>query len=104
VKSISIASVIISTIYFVVLFLIENITPSNSIGWLAFSVATGAMFFFGVFSPFGVTNQGKLFGRDIRYKQPVAIIPTGIVIRILGCVILLCILSFLLYIYGAQYS
>lgn len=100
-KSISIASIIISTIYFVVLFLIEDITPSNSIAWLAFSIATGSMFFFGVFSPFGATNQGKLFGRDIRYKQPVSVIPTGIIIRIIGCVILLCILSFLLYIYGA---
>ena len=100
-KSISITSIIISIIFLVVLYSIESITPSNIIGWLVFSVATGNMFYFGVFSPFEVTDQGKLLGRKIRYKQPVAIIPKGIAIRILGCVILLSILSFLLYLYRA---
>ncbi len=80
----------------------EVATLSNIFGWLAFSIATGAIAFFAVFAPYGMRSHTIVFGRRQRYRRPVPEIPGRVAGLILIAVIACCSLSFGFYVYGGR--
>jgi len=88
-------------IYFYILYSLEAITTSSIFGWLAFSIAVGSMFFFGIVSPYGKKQNGKFFGFSYKYKTPVSIIPNFIFNKLLIAVLSCCIISFMCLIFQA---
>ncbi|MFC4876646.1 hypothetical protein [Microbulbifer halophilus] len=94
------AVLFIGSIFLYTTYSIEKLTFSNFFGWLAFSVATGAMAYFAVFSPYGSRSHTTVFGRRQKYRHPVPEIPGKIAAKILGLVVVCCAVSFSFYVYG----
>jgi accessory gene regulator protein AgrB len=94
------AGLLISSIFVYMLTYIEELTFSNFFGWLAFSIATGAIAFFAIFAPYGFRSHTTVFGRRQKYKQPVPEIPGKIAGQILIVVVVCCAISFGFNIYG----
>ncbi|MCZ0867277.1 hypothetical protein O0V09_18945 [Dasania sp. GY-19] len=99
-KSIGLALLIITAIFIAIMFSIEAVTVSNTFGWLGFSIAVGSIGYFMVCAPFGLRTHTTVFGRQQKYRHPVAEIPTKVVGLILVPVILCLVLSFGFYTYA----
>jgi hypothetical protein len=93
------AGLIVGCIFAFMISYIEVLTLSNFFGWLAFSIATGAIAFFAIFSPYGVRSHTTVFGRRQKYRHPVSKIPGKIAGPILIAVVVCCAVSFGFYIY-----
>ncbi|WP_157960526.1 hypothetical protein [Marinimicrobium alkaliphilum] len=94
------AGLLVGGIFAFMISYIEVVTPSNFFGWLAFSIATGAIAFFAIFSPYGVRSHTTVFGRRQKYRHPVSNIPGKIAGQILIAVVVCCAISFGFYAYG----
>ncbi|WP_338212697.1 hypothetical protein [Halopseudomonas aestusnigri] len=89
----------VSLIYFAIMCSIESISASNAFGWLGFSIAAGSITYFMLFAPYGLRTHTKVFGKEQKYKHPVAEIPLKVVGGILVPVVLCLALSFGFYAY-----
>lgn len=99
-KSISLALSIILAIYIGIMYSIEDVTVSSTFGWLGFSIAVGSIGYFMAFAPYGLRTHTRVFGRQQKYRHPVAEIPPKVVGLILVPVILCLALSFGFYTYA----
>ena len=69
-------------------------------GTLAYTTALTGFLFFSFFSPWGMKSHATLFGREYRYRTPVAYIPIRVFCTILVSILVLCTLAFGFYANG----
>jgi len=93
-KSTIYALLLILAIFMAIICAINEITVSNSFGWLGFSIAVGSMGYFMVFAPYGLRTHTTVFGRQQKYRHPVAEVPAKAAGLILGSTIFCLALSF----------
>jgi len=96
----TLAAVIVGGIFAYSISAVEVLTASSFFGFFAFSVASGAIAFFAISSPFGTRTHIQVFGRQQRYLFPASDIPIKAAMLVLSVVILCCALSFGFYVYG----
>lgn len=99
-KSSSLALLIITVIFIATMYSIDEVTVSNTFGWLGFSIAVGSVAYFMVFAPYGLRTHTTVFGRRQKYRHPVAEIPPKVAGLILIPVILCLAVSFGFYTYA----